>query len=718
MRSWRSRGWPLSQPEAARPPPPSSLPSTAEWPGGTRAFPRWRERSRCTCAHETPPLGGTVRVSRPKPVSWQPLSRPKLIALRARQPPPCTPWLSCRFTKPRRSNRCTRVVPTQSWCRSCARRLTSLYERRKSQHGPSGRRCPPWWSRSAISGSTWQRWRTSTRHAFSTPRRHCRGLCPAVQQQTEAIQHTRRDTPSTAAPGARPQSARRRGCPPASSRAAPPQTESTPRPARRASRRRAAPPCVPARPQVIQEVEEAALMWATRRCWSLLFLRKWREQRRSFPWRRAGRRILCSVPPLVQGPVVPTSQERAISFSSGFSSPWDDSVRRPASSLSPTTHFCPQPKEYGSGTMYLPTHLWPVPFGTQGVRWGCLRTHCLLYHPSLLPFAAPLPVLRLCCWSRLHSVWRRGSHAQFDLATRFSSPGDLPSSTAFSRLRWQSGTPLSCVRRLLSSWQRMQSSRSLQPRWGRGFTALTSSYPRKVVNNQSWISESRTGLAQAPVQDADAQAHYQMHPPQDWFAAIDLKHAYIYVSILLWHRPFLRFAFEDGLRPPPRALPVSPCLYEGHRGRPYPASGSGRQYPQLPRRLAYLGPIQRAVVRLQGLGASAPQPVGASGQLGKEQALPYAENLFSRCGVRLCEYDGTPHGGTCPSSAELPEFLQRQECGTTETVSEAPGAYGIPSCSYAAQIASYETISALATLPCPDVGMAPRYTASGYHPAV
>ncbi len=115
MRSWRVRGWPLSRPEAARPPPPSSLPSMVEWPGGTRAFPRWRERSRCTCAHETPPLGGTVRVSRPRPVSWQPLSRPKLTVLRARQPPPCTPWLSCRFTKPRRSNRCTRVVPTRGW---------------------------------------------------------------------------------------------------------------------------------------------------------------------------------------------------------------------------------------------------------------------------------------------------------------------------------------------------------------------------------------------------------------------------------------------------------------------------------------------------------------------------------------------------------------------------------------------------------------------------
>ncbi len=66
----------------------------------------------------------------------------------------------------------------------------------------------------------------------------------AVQQQTEAIQYIlpRRDAPSTAAPGARPQSARLRERPPASSRAAPPQAESTHRPAHRASRRRAAPP--------------------------------------------------------------------------------------------------------------------------------------------------------------------------------------------------------------------------------------------------------------------------------------------------------------------------------------------------------------------------------------------------------------------------------------------------------------------------------------------
>ncbi len=80
---------------------------------------------------------------------------------------------------------------------------------------------------------------------------------------------------------------------------------------------------------------------------------------------------------------------------------------------------------------------------------GFLRTRYLLYHPAILPFAAPSQVRQLCRWSRLHGIWRRGSccpahlagsRAQFDSATRFSSPVDLPSSTAFSRLRWQSET--------------------------------------------------------------------------------------------------------------------------------------------------------------------------------------------------------------------------------------------------------------------------------------
>ncbi len=197
-------------------------------------------------------------------------------------------------------------------------------------------------------------------------------------------------------------------------------------------------------------------------------------------------------------------KEIAISFSSGFSGPWDDSVWRPASSLSPTTHFASSQQSTVWGRFSSPrtsgqSRLGPREFGEDASE---CTTFCTI-HPYSLSLHHH-EVRRLCRWSRLHSVWRRGSRcpaclagscAQFDSATWFSSPGDLPSSTAFSRRRWQSGTPLSCARRLLSSWQRMQSSRSLQLRWGRGFTALTSSYPRKVVAfGQSWICESWTGL--------------------------------------------------------------------------------------------------------------------------------------------------------------------------------------------------------------------------------
>ncbi len=52
--------------------------------------------------------------------------------------------------------------------------------------------------------------------------------------------------------------------------------------------------------------------------------------------------------------------------------------------------------------------------------------------------------------------------------------------------------------------------------------------------------------------------------PQDWFAAIDLKDAYFHVSILLQHRPFLRFAFEGWAwqyRVLPFGLSLSPRVF-------------------------------------------------------------------------------------------------------------------------------------------------------------
>ncbi len=95
-------------------------------------------------------------------------------------------------------------------------------------------------------------------------------------------------------------------------------------------------------------------------------------------------------------------KERAISFSSELSDPWDDSAT-PCFLTLAHDPSCQQPRECGSGTQYLPTHLWSVPFGTQGVRRGCLRA--LLYHRALLPFAAPPSIALLEPLARRLEAW-------------------------------------------------------------------------------------------------------------------------------------------------------------------------------------------------------------------------------------------------------------------------------------------------------------------------
>ncbi len=325
---------------------------------------------------------------------------------------------------------------------------------------PLGSWCPPWWSRSTIFGSTWQRWRTSTTRFLDATISQAglfgdtvEGFChqfSAVQKQTEAIQHIlpQRDAPSapaSAVTGLRlpvavgdllhpPELLR-----PALNRHLSRHVKSLAEKGR---------PCIPAGPQVVQEIDEAALTWPTLRCWSLLFLRRQWGQHRSFPRRRAGWRILSSILFLFRR--------------------WP---KGPLSQLKSNFLF-----------------LWVFRAAGRKCATRCLLT--LTHDPS---FQRPF-TRWLCRWRHLHGIWKRGLHAQFNSATWFSTSGDLPSSAAFWRLRWQPGTLLSCVRRLLSSWQRMQLSRSLQPRWGRGFTALTSSYPRQVADfNQSWICESWTG---------------------------------------------------------------------------------------------------------------------------------------------------------------------------------------------------------------------------------
>ncbi len=206
--------------------------------------------------------------------------------------------------------------------------------------------------------------------------------------------------------------------------------------------------------------------------------------------------------------------------------------------------------------------------------------------------------------------------------------------------------------------------------------------------------------------------------PQDWFAAIDLKDTYFHVSILLRHRPFLRFVFEGRAwqyRVLPFGLSLSPHAFtKVAEGALTPLREVGFRILNYLDDWLILAQSREQLSDHRDLVLLHLSQLGLRVNWEKSKLSPVQRISFLGVG----EYDRTPHRETCPNSAELPEFLQRQECGTTETVSEAPGAYGICCCSHAARIASYETTSALATLPDPEVGMAPRYTASRYLPAV
>ncbi len=158
-----------------------------------------------------------------------------------------------------------------------------------------------------------------------------------------------------------------------------------------------------------------------------------------------------------------------------------------------------------------------------------------------------------------------------------------------------------------------------------------------------------------------------------------------------------------------RAVPVASRLHQSRGGGPCPPERTRCAHSQLPRRLAHTRTVSQAVVCTQGPGAQAPQPAGPSGQLGKEQTRANAEDLFSRHGVRFGQPNSTPHPGTCSVSAELLQDLIRQDGGSTETLSEAPGAYGCSRGDSSARSAPYETASALALWPNPEVGVETRH---------
>ncbi len=253
---------------------------------------------------------------------------------------------------------------------------------------------------------------------------------------------------------------------------------------------------------------------ATRRCWSLLFLRRQREQRRSFPRWRAGRRIFCLF-------LFHFLKERAISFSSGFSGPWDDSVRRPASSLSPTTHFASSQESTVRGRYSSPrtsgqSRLGPREFGEDASE----RTAFCTIHPYSLSLHhhryVDCAVGAACTASGgvAHAA-QPVSLAHAHNSTRLRDSVCQATSQVQRRSRDVGGSPESpCLARgdccpLGKGYNRAgPSSRDeagvLQP-------LLHRTQERWWPSANPGSASLEPGFAQAPVQDADAQAHDQMH---------------------------------------------------------------------------------------------------------------------------------------------------------------------------------------------------------------
>ncbi len=219
--------------------------------------------------------------------------------------------------------------------------------------------------------------------------------------------------------------------------------------------------------------------------------------------------------------------------------------------------------------------------------------------------------------------------------------------------------------------------------------------------------------SQAAVQDVDAETHFWMRPSPRLVCSNRPEGRVLSCLDPPATQAIPAFRVRGtGVSvqgPALRAVPVASRLHQSRGGGPCPPERTRCAHSQLPRRLAHTRTVSQAVVCTQGPGAQAPQPAGPSGQLGKEQTRANAEDLFSRHGVRFGQPNSTPHPGTCSVSAELLQDLIRQDGGSTETLSEAPGAYGCSCGDSSARSAPYETASALALWPNPEVGVETRH---------
>ncbi len=207
--------------------------------------------------------------------------------------------------------------------------------------------------------------------------------------------------------------------------------------------------------------------------------------------------------------------------------------------------------------------------------------------------------------------------------------------------------------------------------------------------------------------------------PRDWFAAIDLKDAYFHVSILPRHRPFLRFAFEGRAyqyKVLPFGLSLSPRVFtKVAEAALVPLREQGVRILNYLDDWLILAQSQDQLCEHRDMVLSHLSQLGLQVNWEKSKLSPVQRISF--LGMELDSVSQTARltQERAQSVVELLEYIQEQDGGTTETVSEAPGAYGGCGGSHAAGAAPYETASTLAPWPGPEVGVAERHAEGPSH---
>ncbi len=167
---------------------------------------------------------------------------------------------------------------------------------------------------------------------------------------------------------------------------------------------------------------------------------------------------------------------------------------------------------------------------------------------------------------------------------------------------------------------------------------------------------------------------------EDWFITIDLKDAYFHISILPYHRQYLRFAF-GGQSIPILGSSVQPSIitlhiHEMRRCSSGASASSEYSHNELHRQLFDSSSVATVGSSASRCCSCPHERVGVTAKCQKECALPTTEDHVSRRGMGLNVDAGAPVTVTCrlhPVGCEKNKARPVTHC---ETVSETVMSYG------------------------------------------